>query len=333
MHPLSRRSTRRPKFRAFLALLVLAFPGGTLTAQEATDPRVARAVVAYQAGDLTAALAVLDSVPPDVSASDRAIVHLYRGLIAFIRDDIDEVRASFALALDENPSLRLDPTVHSPSRIQLFEQVRAAQIAEWRRLAVAAESRDERSQALEHWSAVLSAAPDDVEAREAIGRLAGADPPARQQVAEPERRAAAPPPAPPPVSERSSSNLSATTAALLGVAVPGGGEFYVGRPLRGALVLGGSAAALAAGFLITRLEVDCRSVPQNGVCPPEDLLGETETRPYLTPAIAAAALLTMAGAIDAALGVSGPRGSGGLSSRVESTNDGGVDITLLRFRR
>src|SRR5690606_33721527 len=107
------------------------------------------------------ALAALDSVPPDVSPADRAIVHLYRGLIAFIRDDMPEVRESFGLALDEHPSLQLDPSIHSPSRISLFEQVRAAKVAEWRRLALAAESRDERSEALARWSAVLAATPGD----------------------------------------------------------------------------------------------------------------------------------------------------------------------------
>ena len=43
---------------------------------------------------------------------------------------------------------------------------------------------------------------------------------------------------------------SPTTAAVLGI-VPGGGEFYTGNTTKGIVILAGSAAALAAGFLIT----------------------------------------------------------------------------------
>jgi len=40
------------------------------------------------------------------------------------------------------------------------------------------------------------------------------------------------------------------TAAALGI-IPGGGEFYVGNTTKGVIVLGGAAAALAAGFLLS----------------------------------------------------------------------------------
>jgi hypothetical protein len=43
---------------------------------------------------------------------------------------------------------------------------------------------------------------------------------------------------------------SGGTAAALGI-IPGGGEFYVGNTTKGAIVLAGAAAALAAGFLLT----------------------------------------------------------------------------------
>ncbi len=44
---------------------------------------------------------------------------------------------------------------------------------------------------------------------------------------------------------------SVGTAAALGVFIPGGGQFYVGNTVKGAVVLAGVAAALTAGFLIT----------------------------------------------------------------------------------
>jgi hypothetical protein len=47
------------------------------------------------------------------------------------------------------------------------------------------------------------------------------------------------------------SGKSVGTAAALGTVVPGGGELYTGNTVKGAVILGGAAAALAAGFLIT----------------------------------------------------------------------------------
>ncbi len=44
---------------------------------------------------------------------------------------------------------------------------------------------------------------------------------------------------------------SVATAAALGVVIPGGGEFYAGNTVKGAVVLAGVAAALTAGYLIT----------------------------------------------------------------------------------
>jgi hypothetical protein len=64
---------------------------------------------------------------------------------------------------------------------------------------------------------------------------------------------------------------SVGTAAALGVVVPGGGEFYTGNTGKGAAVLAGSAAALAAGYFITSEEVlsVSYSATDPGTCAPE----------------------------------------------------------------
>jgi hypothetical protein len=64
---------------------------------------------------------------------------------------------------------------------------------------------------------------------------------------------------------------SVGTAAALGVVVPGGGEFYTGNTGKGAVVLAGSAAALAAGYFITSEEVlsVSYSATDPGTCAPE----------------------------------------------------------------
>jgi hypothetical protein len=63
------------------------------------------------------------------------------------------------------------------------------------------------------------------------------------------------------LAETGGTGKSIATAAGLGLAVPGGGEFYTGRTAKGVVVLLGVAAGLAAGYLITS----------------EDTLGESRT--------------------------------------------------------
>lgn len=55
--------------------------------------------------------------------------------------------------------------------------------------------------------------------------------------------------------ETSRREKSAGTAAALGVVLPGGGQFYAGKPAKGAVVLVGAAGSLAAGYLLTSEEV------------------------------------------------------------------------------
>ncbi len=58
---------------------------------------------------------------------------------------------------------------------------------------------------------------------------------------------------------------SVATAAALGVLVPGGGELYAGKTAKGAVVLLGAAASLAAGYLISSEEVLEVSYEASGV--------------------------------------------------------------------
>ena len=308
-------------------IVFLSSPG---VAQESQNPAVRRAIDAYLAGNLTQASVVLDSVSENASRSDAAVIDLYRGLIAFARDSTATARASFERAIERVPSLRLDADLHSPGRVQLLEEVRTELIQRWRAEAAAAEQRGDSSAATALWTSVRQAVPADPDAMAAIARLSGTDPP--------------PEAAPPPLTEDSaveraparttstSSSRSPAVAAALGMVLPGAGEFYAGRPVHGALILAAAGGAAAAGYLITRVDVECRSVPVNGTCPGEDVLREDRSRPYLAPGLVAAGALTLLGAIDAAIGVSSSRGSPA-ESRVDMGADGRVHVTLLRIHR
>ena len=87
-----------------------------------------------------------------------------------------------------------------------------------------------------------------------------------------------------------------------GVLLPGLGHFTTGRPGIGMLVMGLAAAGVATGFLVEQTDVVCLAPPVNGVCPPDQVLREEVSRPYLVPGIAAAAAVGFFGAIDAVRG-------------------------------
>jgi tetratricopeptide (TPR) repeat protein len=106
---------------------------------------------------------------------------------------------------------------------------------------------------------------------------------------------------------------SASTAFLSGLVVPGMGQFYTGRPGLGSLILAGAGGAAAAGFFYREVEVECRAVPVNGECPPGEVAGEEERRPYLAAGLGGAAALTVLGAVHAwrsARGASNPEIAG-----------------------
>lgn len=326
---------------SLLALLVLfAAPAPTL-GQQSNHPLIQRALDAYFGGELERAESALDSLEGALGRPDRANVALLRGLIAYTRNDQEQAREQFGTALDELPSLRLDPDRHSPARVQLFLEVRDERVDAWRVEASTAEARGDREGAVALWTAVLAASPNDPVARAGLDRLAE-----REPSSEPRRAQATPPPAPPPPpavsSERDSTPVRRETeagrtaspvlAAALGMVMPGAGELYVQRPLRGLAVMGIAGGAAAAGLLIERLEQDCRSIPQDGVCPPEDILDERRTKPYRAAGLAVAALITVLGAVDAALTARSGTLSNAASS-IDVSPDGRVRFTLLRVPR
>lgn len=95
--------------------------------------------------------------------------------------------------------------------------------------------------------------------------------------------------------------LSPGKALALGLVVPGAGQFYTGRPIRGALTLLGTGAALACGL---NERVSTQSVQQTATDPFGNPYTYTTTRrvsdhPCRTPGFAAAGVMALVSAIDA----------------------------------
>ena len=284
--------------------------------QVAGDPSVRRVTTAYHEGRLEEAALLLDSVPSSLPAGDAAVLGFYRGLLQFAAGDESGARASFARAIELDPRLEPDPTLHSPSRLRAFEAARALVVSQWRSAADRAEVAGDLLVAQRHWQNVLLAQPEDSAAVGRLGAvhlaLAGRERPADARTVTVSDSAASGVANPGP--GRAAGDTAggggddeATTdatpydpgrAALLGV-VPGLGELYADRPVRGVLVMGAAAGAVAFGMLTEKVDVRCLSVPANGMCPPEDVAGEEVRRPYLTPSLGAAAALTVLGAVDA----------------------------------
>ncbi len=98
---------------------------------------------------------------------------------------------------------------------------------------------------------------------------------------------------------RASSGLSPGGALARGLVVPGLGQFYTGQPLLGASYLGAAAGAIAFGLAYTEVDVKCLGPAVEGECPPEDILEEASTRPYLWPAVGVGVAVGVVGAIQA----------------------------------
>ncbi|MEZ4417616.1 MAG: tetratricopeptide repeat protein [Gemmatimonadota bacterium] len=121
------------------------------------------------------------------------------------------------------------------------------------------------------------------------------------------------------------ARFSPGTALAAGV-FPGGGHFYTGRPLIGAVVLGAVGGLVAFGVLSDDIVIECRSIPVNNVCPPGDIADQTSTRPYLAPALGVAGALTVITAIEAYRGAK--RRNGDVSSLVSVDTEGGGGLRL-----
>jgi tetratricopeptide (TPR) repeat protein len=108
---------------------------------------------------------------------------------------------------------------------------------------------------------------------------------------------------------RPGPSVSPGTALGLGLIIPGMGQFYSGRALGGFSVLALAGGAVAAGLFIEKLEVRCvGSPPSGGDCPPDRIISEDTSKPYLVPSLVAAGVVTLVGAIEAFVNVgrSGP---------------------------
>jgi tetratricopeptide (TPR) repeat protein len=141
--------------------------------------------------------------------------------------------------------------------------------------AVVLEALDRGPQAIEAYRAYLALrpdAPDGIQVSERIGQLQagpGALP-------------------------------SSGSALALGLLLPGGGQFYTGRPLGGVALLAIAGGAAAAALLVEEVDVRClRAVEPGQACPPDQVIGETRSRPYLTYGLAGAGAVMLAGALEA----------------------------------
>jgi tetratricopeptide (TPR) repeat protein len=97
------------------------------------------------------------------------------------------------------------------------------------------------------------------------------------------------------------SPLSPTRAFALGLVIPGAGQFYTGRPVRGALSLLGAGVALACGM---SQRASTESVQQTATDPFGNPYTYTTTRhvterPCRTPGFTAAGVIALVSAIDA----------------------------------
>ncbi|HUF71120.1 MAG TPA: hypothetical protein VMM79_20895 [Longimicrobiales bacterium] len=321
--------TRRAAVTAAIALLGVLCPVEVLS-QQTNHPDLVRAIEAYDAGDLQQALSQLQAAPALLDPHDSAVRSIYTGLIRFAQGDPEGARVAFALAVRTVPTIRLDPAVHSPSRVAVFDAARAGVVEELRAAAESAESAGDVGGALQAWLVVLDAEPAD---ERALGRVEVVREQLRGEamrrhaelVAEATTVAVQPPPE---TTEEESPVVAAprynpAQALALGLVVPGLGQFYTGRSLRGVLALGVAGGALAAGLVSERLEVDCRTIPVNNECPAGDVLDERTRRPYLAPAIAVAAGVALVSAIDAFIAA---RNANAAAAQMVGGADGGLRL-------
>ncbi len=134
-----------------------------------------------------------------------------------------------------------------------------------------------------------------------------------------------------------------TTALVAGIFIPGYGQFYTGRPAAGVVVLTAAAAAAGIGLLYTETEVSCRTTQDP--CPPNEVIDETTTRPYMVPGLVAWASIAVIAAIEGfvraknlnaeaatVVGGSGtPSGLSLLAPTAYPSRNGGVTVEWVRL--
>lgn len=267
-------------------------------AQTTEHAGVRSAIAAYEAGEFSTALQLLDGLPVSLPSEDQAVRLVYRGLCLFALGAQDSAAVDFGRAIRADPRIRLDDQVHAPNRVALFRVARDAVIGTWRTDATRAQASGDTATAIRNWAMILQADPSDAEARARHDALQQA-----QVRAPPDSVVAEPRPTQPagPATSPVVQTLDPGRAAMLGLAVPGLGELYVGNRLRGYAILGASVSALALGIGVKRVEIDCRSPLVDGTCPADAVADERRRRPYLVAGIGFAAVATLLGAVDAAL--------------------------------
>jgi hypothetical protein len=343
------RRTRATGLRpAVLLAFSLLLPGVSLAGQTTEQADLKQAIAAYDAGELQQALALLQRAPAFLDARDAAIRSLYLGLVHFALGDGARARDAFGRAVRTEPGLRLDPAIHSPTRIAAFDEVRAGVVLEWRLQARDADTRGVEADSRRLWELVRSAEPEDAEA---TARIAALDDAVRQREAAALAAQAA-------ADSAAAARQAETTpvrgevqryapgrALALGLVVPGLGQLYTGRSVRGVLAMAAAAGSVAIGYLTERTDVRCVTEPVNNVCPPADVIAETTERPWLAAGIAGAVGVTVLSAIDALLAARAANRQAGLDSNAGETGPRllrpamhvtatGVraDLVRLRFR-
>lgn len=119
------------------------------------------------------------------------------------------------------------------------------------------------------------------------------------------------------------SQPSSGSALALGMLLPGGGQFYTGRPLGGVALLAVAGGAAAAAFLVTDTDVRClRAVEPGESCPQDQIIGTTTSHPYRTLGLVGVGAVALGGAIEAFLHARG-------IDDVEVANLGGGAAMLL----
>ena len=128
------------------------------------------------------------------------------------------------------------------------------------------------------------------------------------------------------VNQLRAQRLSASQAFGLGVVIPGGGQFYTRRPVRGFLSLAGVAAAAAFALMETKMSTTTTKTAGDPFGNPYSYSVTTanKRRPYLVAGLAAAGGIALASAIDAAVYARNVRVSSLSASLVTGGN--GVEV-------